>query len=445
MDDDARPTRQEISDAVGPLGWRLVLGSIYAEVLTTLEQAAQAASTAVSAAGADGQGHLTVDVRADRAVLRLHCAAVGAVTGRDIRLAGVISDSLPTTPAGTPVQGMEIAIDALDIPAVRPFWKAITDFVDEPDLSGGLIDPFGRGPAIWFQQMDAPRPQRNRIHLDIDVPHDAAQARIAAALAAGGTLLSDAAAPAFWALATPRAMRPASAPGGAGTEAHALRLSAVITRMSELFLRTLRDDPADAEVPSHKLLIRAGYIRPVGPGLYSWLPLGLRVLRKIEKVVRDEMNAIGGQEILFPALLPKAPYEVTNRWTEYGDGLFRLQDRRGNDYLLGPTHEELVHPDGEGGVQQLQGFPAAGLPNPDQVPRRGAAARRHPAGPRVRHEGLVLVRCRRRRPCGGLSPAPRRLPADLRHAGGALRHRLGGVRGDGWQRVRGVPCRKRDR
>ena len=111
--------------------------------------------------------------------------------------------------------------------------------------------------------------------------------------------------------------------------------------MSELFLRTLRDDPADAEVPSHKLLIRAGYIRPVAPGLYSWLPLGLRVLRNIERVVRDEMNAIGGQEILFPALLPRAPYETTNRWTEYGDSVFRVRDRRGNDYLLGPTHEEL--------------------------------------------------------------------------------------------------------
>jgi prolyl-tRNA synthetase len=118
-------------------------------------------------------------------------------------------------------------------------------------------------------------------------------------------------------------------------------LPLVITRMSELFLRTLRDDPADAEVPSHKLLIRAGYIRPVAPGLYTWLPLGLRVLRNIERVVRDEMNAIGGQEILFPALLPRAPYETTNRWTEYGDTVFRLQDRRGNDYLLGPTHEEL--------------------------------------------------------------------------------------------------------
>lgn len=111
--------------------------------------------------------------------------------------------------------------------------------------------------------------------------------------------------------------------------------------MSELFLRTLRDDPADAEVPSHKLLIRAGYIRPIGPGLYSWLPLGLRVFRKIEQIIREEMNAIGGQEILLPALLPRAPYETTNRWTEYGAGLFRLKDRRGNDYLLGPTHEEI--------------------------------------------------------------------------------------------------------
>ncbi len=127
--------------------------------------------------------------------------------------------------------------------------------------------------------------------------------------------------------------------------------------MSELFLRTLRDDPADAEVPSHKLLIRAGYVRPTGPGLYTWLPLGLRVLRKIEAVVRDEMNAIGGQEILFPALLPRAPYETTNRWTEYGDGVFRLQDRRGNDYLLGPTHEELFTLTVKGEYSSYKDFP----------------------------------------------------------------------------------------
>ncbi|ROS42801.1 proline--tRNA ligase [Amycolatopsis thermoflava] len=115
----------------------------------------------------------------------------------------------------------------------------------------------------------------------------------------------------------------------------------MITRMSSLFLRTLREDPADAEVPSHKLLTRAGYVRRVAPGGYSWLPLGLRVLRKIEEVVREEMAAIGAQEILFPALLPREPYEATGRWTEYGDALFRLKDRKGADYLLGPTHEEL--------------------------------------------------------------------------------------------------------
>ncbi|MBS1693912.1 MAG: proline--tRNA ligase [Actinobacteria bacterium] len=131
----------------------------------------------------------------------------------------------------------------------------------------------------------------------------------------------------------------------------------MITRMSELFLRTLRDDPADAEVPSHKLLIRAGYVRPVGPGLYSWLPLGLRVLRRIERIVRDEMNAIGGQEILFPALLPRGPYETTNRWTEYGDGVFRLKDRRANDYLLGPTHEELFTLTVKGEYSSYKDFP----------------------------------------------------------------------------------------
>nr|VDG63403.1 prolyl-tRNA synthetase [Streptococcus thermophilus] len=115
----------------------------------------------------------------------------------------------------------------------------------------------------------------------------------------------------------------------------------MITRLSTLFLRTLREDPADAEVPSHKLLVRAGYIRRAAPGVYSWLPLGLRAVRNIEEIVREEMNAIGAQELLFPALLPRDPYETTNRWTEYGDDLFRLQDRKGTDMLLGPTHEEM--------------------------------------------------------------------------------------------------------
>ena len=115
----------------------------------------------------------------------------------------------------------------------------------------------------------------------------------------------------------------------------------MILRMSSLFLRTLREDPADAEVPSHRLLVRAGYIRRNAPGIYTWLPLGLTVLRNIETIIREEMNAIGAQELLFPALLPREPYEATNRWTEYGPNIFRLQDRKGADYLLGPTHEEM--------------------------------------------------------------------------------------------------------
>lgn len=112
-------------------------------------------------------------------------------------------------------------------------------------------------------------------------------------------------------------------------------------RMSTLFLRTLRDDPADAEIASHKLLVRAGYIRRAAPGGYTWLPLGLRVKNKVENIIREEMNAIGGQEVHFPALLPKEPYEATGRWEEYGDGIFRLQDRSGADFLLAPTHEEM--------------------------------------------------------------------------------------------------------
>ena len=115
----------------------------------------------------------------------------------------------------------------------------------------------------------------------------------------------------------------------------------MITRLSELFVRTLRDDPADAELPSHRLLVRAGYIRRVAPGIYSWLPLGLAVLHRVEEIVREEMTAIGAQEVLFPALLPREPYEATGRWTEYGDTLFRVTDRKDADLLLGPTHEEM--------------------------------------------------------------------------------------------------------
>jgi len=115
----------------------------------------------------------------------------------------------------------------------------------------------------------------------------------------------------------------------------------MLLRMSTLFLRTLREDPADAEVPSHRLLVRAGYIRRTSPGGYAWLPLGWRVLRNIESVIREEMDAMGAQEVHFPALLPKEPYDRSNRWTEYGDDVFRVKDRKGADFMLGPTHEEF--------------------------------------------------------------------------------------------------------
>ena len=110
--------------------------------------------------------------------------------------------------------------------------------------------------------------------------------------------------------------------------------------MSSLFFSTLREDPADADVPSHKLLVRGGYIRRTAPGIYSWLPLGWRVHEKVEQIVREEMDRIA-QEIHLPALLPREPYELSHRWSDYGDDIFRLKDRRGNDILLGPTHEEI--------------------------------------------------------------------------------------------------------
>ena len=111
--------------------------------------------------------------------------------------------------------------------------------------------------------------------------------------------------------------------------------------MSSLFLRTLRDDPSDASVASHRLLVRSGYVRSIAAGIFSWLPLGVIALRNVERIIREEMDKAGFQEVHFPALLPREPYEKTNRWEEYGLTLFRLQDRKGSDYLLGPTHEEM--------------------------------------------------------------------------------------------------------
>ncbi|WP_329145848.1 proline--tRNA ligase [Streptomyces sp. NBC_01456] len=117
--------------------------------------------------------------------------------------------------------------------------------------------------------------------------------------------------------------------------------AAQVQRMSRLMVKTLRDDPADAETASHKLLVRAGYVRRSSAGIWTWLPLGKKVLENVSRIVREEMDAIGGQEVLLPALLPKEPYQISGRWEEYGDLLFRLKDRKGADYLLGPTHEEI--------------------------------------------------------------------------------------------------------
>jgi 4a-hydroxytetrahydrobiopterin dehydratase len=235
-DAHTRLSRPEASDAVTEIGWRYVLGEFRTQVLTgSLPLAADVAARAAAVAGA--QGHLRMDVRADRVLLSLQTAEISWVTPLDVELARRIStvveefrlDTTSGIGAGSEsesesglglglglglgsgsgadsrsVQGIEVGIDAMDIGAIRPFWKAVLGYADEPGRpgsQGGLVDPLGQGPAVWFQQMDAPRPQRNRIHFDVSVPHDEAHLRIAAAVAAGGRLINDAQAPAFWVLA----------------------------------------------------------------------------------------------------------------------------------------------------------------------------------------------------------------------------------------------------
>ena len=211
MSHDARTklSRPEASDAVAGLGWRFVLGEFRTQVLTgSLPLAADVAARAAAVAGT--QGHLRMDVREDRVIFALQTAEVAWVTPLDAELAREISAAaaefrLTTQPGtsgtGRSVQVVEIGIDAMDIASIRPFWKAVLGYVDESEDWNGLIDPLGQGPAVWFQQMDAPRPQRNRIHFDVSVPHDQAHQRIAATVAAGGKLVYDAEAPAFWVLA----------------------------------------------------------------------------------------------------------------------------------------------------------------------------------------------------------------------------------------------------
>jgi 4a-hydroxytetrahydrobiopterin dehydratase len=196
-------------------GWRYLLGTLCASVpVGSLARAAEVAAAAVAACGEQADRHLRVDLRPDRVELSLQDRSVAALTTRDTELAHDVTAALArlgtaVAPAAAaryprPVQLLEIGIDALDIPAIRLFWKAVLGYADEPTHDGAddaIVDPAGQLPAVWFQQMDAPRPQRNRVHVDITVAHDEARDRLRAALAAGGSVVRDADAPAYWVLA----------------------------------------------------------------------------------------------------------------------------------------------------------------------------------------------------------------------------------------------------
>jgi|SRR5690349_7853515 len=202
-----------VSEAVGGLGWRLVLGSLRASIrLGPMWQVAEVATELIRACGPGADDCLLLDLRPGRLELILRPPDAAGLTARELAHARTIA----TTAAemGLPlaadadgrrtVQALEIAVDALSIAEVRPFWKAVLGYTDEPGAGGPrdpIVDPLAQGPAVWFQQLAGPRPQRNRLHLDVAVPHDEAPGRIRAALAAGGTLLSSAHAPSFWVLA----------------------------------------------------------------------------------------------------------------------------------------------------------------------------------------------------------------------------------------------------
>ena len=215
MTDAELLSRTAASTAVEALGWRYLLGSLDASVpVASMAEAAALGAAVVTACGPDADEHLRLDLRPDRLEIRVQTRHRGGVTPLDVDLVRAVSTALAergAAPAGSsraslarPVQTLELAVDALDIPAVRPFWQAVLALEDDPadaGPAGALRDPAGQLPAVWFQQMDAPRPERNRIHLDITVSHDEGAARVRAALDAGGRLVSDAAARAFWVLA----------------------------------------------------------------------------------------------------------------------------------------------------------------------------------------------------------------------------------------------------
>ncbi|MCL3860497.1 VOC family protein [Actinotalea sp. K2] len=198
----------EVTDALDPRHWRVVLGRVHGTFRTGTFTCGLELTQRVAEVAEALNHHPDVDLRYGSVHLSTVSHDVGGLTGRDVALAGAVSavvDELGIKADTTAPQALEVAIDALDIPAVVPFWRAVLGYAEEvpvaEDSSPALVDPAGIGPALWFQQMDAPRPQRNRIHLDVSVPHDVAEQRVAAAVAAGGTLVSDERAPAFWVLA----------------------------------------------------------------------------------------------------------------------------------------------------------------------------------------------------------------------------------------------------
>ena len=204
MDETEKRTARQISESEGLEDWRVLLRSLHASFRTGSMAKGVEFAARIGAAADEANHHPDLTITYPRVHILLTTHDANGLTTRDVELARAISAiavelAIPAEP--TAVTQLEIAIDALDIPAVKPFWEAVLGY--KPDQDSDSVDPYGRAPAFWFQQMDAPRPQRNRIHVDVTVPHDVAEQRIAAALAAGGTLVSDEAAPAFWVLADP--------------------------------------------------------------------------------------------------------------------------------------------------------------------------------------------------------------------------------------------------
>ena len=216
-------------------------------------------------------------------------------------------------------------------------------------------------------------------------------------------------------------------------------------RASQFFLATLKEAPQEAELPSHKLMLRGGLIRKLGSGLYSWLPMGMRVLHKVERIVREEMDRAGALEIIMPPVQPAELWQETGRWDLYGPMMLRIKDRAEREFCYAPTAEEVVTDIARQGAAQLP--PAAGelLPDPDQVPRRDPAALRRAARARVLHEGRLLVRRGRGRDARVLPEDVRRVRAHLHAPGPHVPPRRGRLRRDRRQRLARVPGARRFR